>query len=65
MKPSACERSLTVWLPPGLFKLLLLIAALLLGQVASAQDKWPREIKAREGKLVIYQPQLESFQGAR
>ena len=64
MNPSPCKRSLTRWLSPGLFKLLLLIAAILVGQAAgAAQDQWPREIKAKEGKVVIYQPQLESFQG--
>ena len=63
MKLSPCERLFTCWLPPGLVKLLFLIAAILVGQVASAQDRWPREIKAKEGKVVIYQPQLESFQG--
>ena len=63
MKPSPCERSFTCWLPPGLVKLLLLMAAILVGQAASAADQWPREIKAKEGKVVIYQPQLESFQG--
>ena len=51
------------WLSPGLVKLLLLIVAILVGQVASAADQWPREIKAKEGRVVIYQPQLESFQG--
>ena len=56
-------RLFTLWLPLGLVKLLLLIAAILVGPVASAQDRWPREIKAKEGKVVIYQPQLESFQG--
>lgn len=63
MNPSSRERALTFWLPPGLAKLLLLIAAILVGQAASAADPWPREIKAKEGKVVIYQPQLESFQG--
>jgi hypothetical protein len=60
MKSAPCQRSLTVWLSPWL----LLIAVILGSHVASAaQDPWPREIKAKEGKVVIYQPQLESFQG--
>ncbi len=63
MKISHCERSPTFWLPPALAKLLLLIVAILVGHAASAADPWPREIKAKEGKVVIYQPQLESFQG--
>jgi hypothetical protein len=63
MKPSFWERSFTRWLPPGLVKLLLLMIALFVGHAASAADPWPREIKAKEGKVVIYQPQLESFQG--
>jgi hypothetical protein len=50
-------------LPPGWVRLLFLIAAILIGHTASAADPWPREIKAKEGKAVIYQPQLESFQG--
>ena len=29
----------------------------------AAEPKWPRDIQAREGKIVIYQPQLESFKG--
>ena len=57
------KRTLACWLPLALAKLLLLVTALLVGQAASAQDRWPREIKAKEGKVVIYQPQLESFQG--
>ena len=63
MNPSPCERSLTVWLPPGLVKLLFLIVAILVGHAASTADPWPRSIQAKEGKAVIYQPQLESFQG--
>ncbi|MFO1372423.1 MAG: hypothetical protein U1F42_08515 [Candidatus Competibacteraceae bacterium] len=64
MNPSRCARALAFWLSPRLVKLLLLIAAILVGHAASAaQDPWPREIKAKEGKVVIYQPQLESFQG--
>jgi len=30
---------------------------------SQAQDKWPREIRAPEGKMTIYQPQLESYRG--
>ena len=63
MKISPCERSLAFWCPPTLAKLLFLIAAILVGHAASAADPWPREIKVKEGKVVIYQPQLESFQG--
>ena len=57
------QRSVTLRLPPGWVRLLFLIAAILIGHTASAADPWPREIKAKEGKAVIYQPQLESFQG--
>lgn len=63
MNPASRERSSTRWPAPELAKLLLLIIAILVGQAASAADQWPREIKAKEGKVVIYQPQLESFQG--
>jgi ABC-type Fe2+-enterobactin transport system substrate-binding protein len=57
MKPSPCKRSLTAGLPPWLSRLLLLLIALLVSHAASAaQDPWPREIKAKEGKAVIYQP---------
>ncbi|MDS4028294.1 MAG: hypothetical protein RKO25_15080 [Candidatus Contendobacter sp.] len=63
MNPSPRQRAFAFRLPPGSIKLLLLIVATLIGQVASAQDKWPRAIKAKEGKVVIYQPQLETFQG--
>lgn len=63
MNPTSRERASAFWSRLGLAKLLLLILAILVGQVASAQDRWPREIKAKEGKVVIYQPQLESFQG--
>jgi hypothetical protein len=43
---------------------LLIFAALLItfGAVSAAQD-WPREIETAKGKVVIYQPQLESFTG--
>ncbi len=61
--PSPRERAFTFWLPPGLIRLLFWIVAILIGQAASATDQWPREIKAKEGKVVVYQPQLESFQG--
>ena len=44
MKISPRGRALTLWLPLGLVKLLFLIAAILVGQVASAQDRWPREL---------------------
>ena len=63
MNSTSCRRVFTGWLSPALVKLLLLIAAILVVQVASAQDRWPREITTKEGKVVIYQPQLESFQG--
>lgn len=63
MNPSRCARALPFWLSPRWAKLLFLMVALLISQVASAQDRWPREITTREGKVVIYQPQLESFQG--
>lgn len=60
MKSELCQWSIAIWLSTGL----LLIAAILVGHPASAApDPWPREIKAKEGKVVIYQPQLESFQG--
>ncbi len=63
MNPSRCVWALTRWLSSGLTRLLFLVVAILVGQIASAADPWPREIKAKEGKVVIYQPQLESFQG--
>jgi hypothetical protein len=45
---------------------LFLLTAILVSHTAStAQDSWPREITATAGKVVIYQPQLESFQGDR
>ena len=60
MKSELCQWSIAIWLSTGL----LLVAAILVGHPASAApDPWPREIKAKEGKVVIYQPQLESFQG--
>lgn len=63
MNPSPRKRSLPRWLSPGLFVLPFLMAAILAAQTASAEDRWPREIKAKEGKVILYQPQLESFQG--
>ena len=63
MSSTSCGRVLIGWLSPRLVKPLLLIAALLISQVASAQDRWPREITTKEGKVVIDQRQLESFQG--
>jgi hypothetical protein len=64
MKHAFSERSLTPLLSQWLAKLLFLTAAILVSHAASAaEDQWPREIKAKEGKVVIYQPQLESFQG--
>lgn len=60
MKSIPSQRSFTLWLWPGL----LLIMAILGSQATrAAPDQWPREIKIKEGRVVIYQPQLESFQG--
>ena len=28
-----------------------------------AQDEWPRQLTTKEGKVTVYQPQLESFKG--
>jgi hypothetical protein len=64
MKHSPEERSFTGTLTLWVAKLLLLAAALLVNQAGSAtEDNWPREIKTKAGKVLIYQPQLESFQG--
>src|SRR5512137_2801825 len=41
----------------------LVCIALLSAAAASENVGWPREIKAKEGKLVIYQPQLDRFEG--
>lgn len=43
---------------------LLLVLGLLAPAAASADDSnWPKEIKGKKGKIVIYQPQPESFEG--
>ncbi|MGD8628452.1 MAG: carbohydrate-binding family V/XII [bacterium] len=34
-----------------------------LAAVCAAQDGWPRQIEVEKGKVVIYQPQIESFSG--
>lgn len=39
------------------------IALLFWVGVSGAQDDWPREIATQEGKITVYQPQLESFKG--
>ena len=39
------------------------IAVLFWVGVSGAQDDWPREIATQEGKITVYQPQLESFKG--
>ena len=39
------------------------IAVLFCFGVSGAQDDWPREIATQEGKITVYQPQLESFKG--
>ena len=39
------------------------IAVLFWYGVSGAQDDWPREIATQEGKITVYQPQLESFKG--
>jgi hypothetical protein len=47
-----------------IFKFAFVFAALLLWSGAgSTQDEWPREIATQEGKLMVYQPQLETFKG--
>jgi uncharacterized membrane protein YgcG len=44
---------------------MILIAALILflmtNVVEAAESDWPREIEVPEGKIIIYQPQLETF----
>jgi hypothetical protein len=51
--------------PPGLIWIAaaaLLLAALPAGQlIATEEEGWPREINAKGAKIVIYQPQPESF----
>ncbi|MBN1345215.1 MAG: hypothetical protein JXQ73_21150 [Phycisphaerae bacterium] len=40
------------------------LAFVVLGRSAGAEEsEWPREIQAPEAKIVVYQPQLESFKG--
>ena len=42
----------------------LVLAALSIGPASANQDEgWPREITNPKGKVVIYQPQLETFEG--
>ncbi|MFC1799505.1 hypothetical protein ACFL2Z_01145, partial [Candidatus Eisenbacteria bacterium] len=43
----------------------MIFAALIvsLAAICAAQDGWPRQIDAEKGKVVIYQPQVESFSG--
>ena len=43
--------------------LLVFLAVLVAGAASAADDPWPREIRAKQGKVVIYQPQLETFRG--
>ena len=32
-------------------------------RISTAQDQWPQEFVGQEGKIVIYQPQLDSYKG--
>jgi len=36
---------------------------LLCAGLSLAQDDWPREVKTKEGGIIVYEPQLESFRG--
>ncbi len=43
---------------------IFLVALLAIGNLnVKADDSWPREIKTKEARIVIYQPQVESFTG--
>jgi hypothetical protein len=43
-----------------------MLISLWIGNVVLGQDNgWPREIERPKGKIMIYQPQLESFEGDR
>lgn len=60
----SCTSARTARLVTTLVNLLLLSVILLPGHVArAAEDRWPQDIRTPEGRVVIYQPQLESFQG--
>lgn len=45
-----------------IFSLLLIMVTLIVGFPLDAQEvEWPREILVPEGKIIVYQPQLETF----
>ena len=49
-----------------IFKLFAVVFTIILSSdLNAAEDDWPREIVAPEAKVVIYQPQLESFKENR
>jgi hypothetical protein len=39
------------------------LALMVFSTLCLAEDQWPREIATREGKITVFQPQLESFKG--
>lgn len=64
MKRSTIQLSLAAGPAQWLIQLLFMLALTAVTQPGSAaQDPWPRELKAKVGTVIIYQPQLESFEG--
>jgi hypothetical protein len=60
-------KSKSRWFPFGLLLVISCAAAARTPQEAAFQGRqtWPKEIETRDSKIVVYEPQLETFKGSR
>src|SRR5262245_54767741 len=48
---------------PRILSLIALLSIVLAAPVLAKDDSWPREIKADEGRILVYQPQPDEQEG--